>query len=80
MKEDIRMIWISSLPALLVKSKLLDFSAIPVFWSSAQGIKRKSYVAYCKPSAVSEEQRERARQMIIKRNKVIVIFEIRYFA
>lgn len=53
---------------------------MPVFWSSAEGIKRKSYVAYCKPSAVSEEQRERARQMIIKRNKVIVIFEIRYFA
>jgi len=29
----------------------------------------KSYISYCKPRAVSTEQRERARQMMIERNK-----------
>ncbi|MCM1222589.1 MAG: hypothetical protein NC548_49810 [Lachnospiraceae bacterium] len=29
----------------------------------------KSYVSYCKPRTVSKEQRERARQMMIERNK-----------
>ena len=32
----------------------------------------KSYVSYRKPRAVSVEQRERARQMMIKRNKITV--------
>ena len=30
----------------------------------------KSYVSYRKPRAVSTEQRERARQMMIRRNKI----------
>lgn len=32
----------------------------------------KSYVSYRKPRAVSTEQRERARQMMISRNKITV--------
>ncbi len=32
----------------------------------------KSYVSYRKPRAVSTEQRERARQMMITRNKITV--------
>ncbi len=40
----------------------------------------KSHVSYRKPRAVSNEQRERARQMMIKRNKAKEVAQNRRFA